>query len=160
MVVSDTSPLNYLVLAGYIDLLPRVDSEIVVPQAVARELTNFAAPPLVRRWMQNPPGWLDIVRCEAPLLEAPRELHLGQGEAEAITLALRRKAILLADDGAARRFASSQGIPVVGTFDILGRLASKGLLDLPVALNRLQATTFYISTSELERFLSDYKQMP
>jgi predicted nucleic acid-binding protein len=156
MVVSDPSPLNYLVLAGYIDLLPRVDSEIVVPQAVARELTNFAAPPLVRRWMQNPPGWLDIVRCEAPLLEAPRELHLGQGEAEAITLALRRKAILLADEGAARRFASSQG----GTLGILGRLARKGLLDLPVALNRLQATTFYISTSELERFLSDYKQMP
>ena len=157
MVVSDTSPLNYQVLAGYIDLLPRVDSEIVVPQAVARELTNFAAPAIVRRWMQNPPEWLNVVHCETPLLEAPRELHLGQGEAEAITLALRRKAVLLADDGAARRFATSQGIPVVGTLGILGRLARKGLLDLPAALSRLQATTFYISTSELESFLSQYE---
>jgi predicted nucleic acid-binding protein len=44
VIVSDTSPLDYLILMGAVDLLPRLASEIVVPSAVARELTHPSTP--------------------------------------------------------------------------------------------------------------------
>jgi predicted nucleic acid-binding protein len=34
IVVSDTSPICYLILVGQIDLLPRLYGQVVIPQAV------------------------------------------------------------------------------------------------------------------------------
>ena len=38
VVVTDTSPINYLILTGYVDVLPALHGEVVIPQAVARAL--------------------------------------------------------------------------------------------------------------------------
>ncbi len=37
LIVSDTSPLNYLVLIGAVDLLPKLVSGVLIPPAVAAE---------------------------------------------------------------------------------------------------------------------------
>jgi predicted nucleic acid-binding protein len=34
IVVADTLPLNYLVLLGYIEILPKIYGEVLIPQAV------------------------------------------------------------------------------------------------------------------------------
>ena len=60
IVVSDTSPINYLILIGQIDLLPQLFRQIVIPQEVYSELSDTAAPNLVRTWIETPPGWLKI----------------------------------------------------------------------------------------------------
>jgi hypothetical protein len=44
LVITDTSPLNYLVLTGEVELLRRLYSRVVVPDAVLRELQDTKAP--------------------------------------------------------------------------------------------------------------------
>ncbi len=44
IIVSNTSPLNYLILIGYINLLPELFQQIIIPQAVYRELSDASAP--------------------------------------------------------------------------------------------------------------------
>ena len=61
-VVSNTSPLNYLVLIGEIEILPALHHHVVIPVAVSEELHDPAIPDAVRGWIENPPGWLEIRR--------------------------------------------------------------------------------------------------
>lgn len=56
MVVADTTPLNYLILCGAIDVLPRLFDEIVIPEAVWIELSHPKAPAAVHDWKNNRPG--------------------------------------------------------------------------------------------------------
>ena len=51
MVVSNTSPINYLVLIGQIDVLPALFGEITIPQAVRDEWTHPDAPAPLRAWI-------------------------------------------------------------------------------------------------------------
>jgi predicted nucleic acid-binding protein len=52
IVVADTSPLNYLVLLGNIEILAKIYGEVVVPQTVLDELQDNDAPAEVRAWFQ------------------------------------------------------------------------------------------------------------
>ena len=47
IVVSDTSPINYLILIELQDLLPKLFDRILIPEAVHRELHSTAAPDLI-----------------------------------------------------------------------------------------------------------------
>jgi predicted nucleic acid-binding protein len=60
IIVSNTSPLNYLILIGHINLLPELFQQIIIPQAVYNELFDREAPSLVRNWIATPPDWLKI----------------------------------------------------------------------------------------------------
>ena len=55
VVVSDTSPLHYLILCGEESVLPRLFSQVVIPPTVFRELQQPNAPPLVREWLEFSP---------------------------------------------------------------------------------------------------------
>jgi predicted nucleic acid-binding protein len=65
IVVADSSPLNYLVLLSHAELLHRFYDQVVVPEAVAAELSSPAAPVAVREWMTHAPDWLSIVPVDA-----------------------------------------------------------------------------------------------
>ena len=60
VVVADTSPLNYLVLIGQIEVLPALFGRVVVPSEVLNELTYNSTPIRVREWIDSRPDWLDI----------------------------------------------------------------------------------------------------
>ena len=87
MVVSDTSPLNYLIQIGLIDLLPRIHAEIHVPLIVIEELSDLGAPERVRRWACDPPRWLRIDREDPAIPESFGHLHAGEAAAIALGLA-------------------------------------------------------------------------
>jgi predicted nucleic acid-binding protein len=145
-VVADTSPLNYLVLIGSIDLLPALFQQVTVPPAVVTELCHAGSPEAVRQWAQSPPAWLDV----RPLANPPLSLNLGPGEVEAISLALELRAEkILIDDRCARHAATGLGLTVVGTLAVLVEAGRAGLVDLDQALLRLSATTFRVHPSVL-----------
>ena len=143
IVVSDTSPLNYLILIHAIDLLPRLFSEIYVPTEVMEELKRSRAPELVKTWAQSPPQWL---RIATPTIAITTSIRLDPGEVQAIALAkeLQADAILI-DERKGWRVASEHGLNAVGTLNVLEFAAERKLLDLRPALEALRRTTFYIT---------------
>ena len=60
IVVADSGPLHYLILLEHVELLRRFYGQVLVPEPVAGELSEFAAPAVVREWMRNPPTWVDV----------------------------------------------------------------------------------------------------
>ena len=104
VVVSDTSPLHYLILCGVESVLPRLFRQVVIPPTVFRELQQPNTPPLVRQWARLLPTWAAV--------QAPKTLNLSldvdAGELEAICLAREIKAVALLMDDRAGRSAAIQ----------------------------------------------------
>jgi predicted nucleic acid-binding protein len=59
IVIADTSPLNYLIRIGHIDVLPKVYDRIVIPPSVQAELNHPQAPEMVSQWIAQPAAWLE-----------------------------------------------------------------------------------------------------
>jgi predicted nucleic acid-binding protein len=79
---------------------------------------------------------------------------LDPGERDAILLAGELRADqLIVDDREGRREAKKRGIAVMGTLGVLQEAATLRLLDLRLAVKRLQATSFYIAPEVLARLL-------
>jgi len=155
IVVADTSPINYLILIEEIDILPKMYGRVVVPQTVREELVRGSAPQLVRSWVDHLPIWLEV---RSPLAVPDSSLaKLDAGERDAIMLATELHADqLIVDDREGRREAERRGIPVMGTLGVLREAATLKLLDIRVAAERLQATSFYVAPEVLAKLLKDF----
>jgi predicted nucleic acid-binding protein len=148
IVLSDTTPLNYLILIGRVNLLTDLFGEISIPPAVRDELNHVSSPRMVRDWIQHPPSCL-VVRDRFAI---DPELRLGAGETQAISLALDLRAdVLLMDDRVARRAAEQRGLAVAGAVNVLEASARRNLVDLRAAVADLRKTNFHIS----ERILAE-----
>ena len=155
MVVTDTSPINYLILTGYVDVLPVLHGDVVIPQAVARELHDLRTPERVRQWIAALPVWCAIQRPHGSA--DPALADLGDGEREAILLCQELGAdALLTDDTEAYDAARARGIAVIRTLALLEMAALQDLLDLSTAITRLQATTFYAPVQVIHAMLDRY----
>ena len=55
-VVSDTSPLNYLIWTGFADVLPKLYGRVIIPPEVREELAAEDAPAIVQTWAKRVPG--------------------------------------------------------------------------------------------------------
>jgi|LGVD01.1.fsa_nt_gb predicted nucleic acid-binding protein len=151
-VVSDTSPICYLWLIGHIELLPDLFNHIFIPEAVCFELKNKGTPAGLRNWINNPPAWLRIKSVKGKLDPSLYRLHPGESEAISLAQGLSADLILL-DEKAARQVAISQGLRISGLLGILNEAASRKLLDLPEAIERLQHTNFRIAPYILRSLL-------
>jgi predicted nucleic acid-binding protein len=142
LVVADTGPLNYLVLTGDIELLPKLFEKVVAPGAVREELASRKAPESVRSWIAHAPAWLEI--HPDPMSDHTDDIAaLDRGERAAIALALLIKAdLVLMDDHEGVTLARRRGLRVTGTLGILALAAERGLVDLAAAFARLKATNF------------------
>jgi len=136
-VVSDTSPLHYLIECESVDILPALFRDIFIPPTVHRELQHERTPPLVRAWAQSLPNWIKV---QAPaVLDAT--LNVDEGEREAICLAREIKAVvILIDDRKGRAEAVRCGLRVTGTIGLLEAAAGRGLVDFAGTIQRLRNT--------------------
>jgi len=155
LVIADTSPINYLILIGHIDLLPRLFERVVLPSAVQAELSDSDAPPEVQRWIANPPAWLEVHQTAG----LAHESGLDEGEAAAIALAeLLRADMLLIDERAAFRIAQRKGLRVTGTLGLLDLAAERGMVDFAQAIRALERTSFRRPEALLETLLAKHKR--
>ena len=60
IVVSDTTPLNYLILIDSVHVLTALFGRVYAPSAVIRELAHPRSPEPVRRWTDLLPVWLTV----------------------------------------------------------------------------------------------------
>lgn len=114
-VISNTSPLNYLVLIVLQDILPALFGHVLIPEAVWHELRSPAAPQPVKDFLDACPSWLD---CRVVSQVPPDLQQLDSGEREAIALAqsLRARLVLL-DEKRGRQVARDLGLVVTGTLE-------------------------------------------
>jgi uncharacterized protein len=153
IVISDTSPINYLCRIGQIDILHAIFGRVIVPTAVARELGQPATPKSVRDFIAQLPDWL--------IVQEPANPHaviadVGAGERQAIALALELSAdYLIVDDLGARAVAEQQKIGVIGTLGVLKLAANRGLLPLDSAIDDLRLCEFYLFDKLIEEMLGD-----
>ncbi|NER50917.1 MAG: DUF3368 domain-containing protein, partial [Symploca sp. SIO1A3] len=66
IIISNTSPINYLILISHVNLLPQLFQQIIIPQAVYSELSDASAPSPVQAWIATPPDWLKIQPVNQP----------------------------------------------------------------------------------------------
>ncbi len=156
IIISDTSPICYLVLIDCIEVLPILYKNVIIPEAVYEELQAEATPKAVKEWIQNYPDWLIIRNITN---SSDSELNkLDKGEREAIILAEEIKAnLLIVDDKLARTLATKRGFKIIGLLGILIDAARNNLIDLPTKINQLQETTFFVSPKLLQSILSKYQ---
>jgi predicted nucleic acid-binding protein len=157
VIVSDTSPIRYLILIEADHLLERLYGRILVPDAVARELQAERAPEAVRKWMLMPPSWVEIIPSSQELSVV--STSLGPGERGVIHLALNIHAdLILMDERAGVEEARRLGLTVTGTLGILGRSAERGWISLRQALESLQRTNFRVHPRIIQEMLRQEEQ--
>jgi predicted nucleic acid-binding protein len=152
IVVSDTTPLNYLILIEAIHILPAIFGRVYAPSAVVTELSHPRSPEMVRAWASSPPGWLTI---QDPT-QIDSSLKLGAGETAAIALAIERKADrILIDERKGYKAALQRGLTAITTLGLLEEASHRGLIDFESTLERLdKETTFYVT----EDVLAEYRR--
>lgn len=153
LVVSDASPLRYLILVGSADVLPRLFGRVIAPPEVIAELNQPKTPETVRAWILDLPEWLEVIG-PAETMEAK---GLGLGERQAISLAqeIRADAVLIDDRNAAKE-AKGRGLTVLGTLALLDEAASRGLIaDLQGTLKRLVNETNFRANPTTHEIIRD-----
>ena len=155
IIVSDTTPLNYLILIEQVYILHELYGSVLIPQSVFDAMQRVETPAEVRAWIAARPEWLEVRPAQA----TDPSLKLGAGESEAIALALEVRAdALLLDDRKARQEAQKRGLIVTGTLAVLAAAARRDLVDLPTSIARLQQTTFRAPTALIQLLLEQDRE--
>lgn len=148
IIISDTTPLHYLILLEKADLLEKLFGKIIIPKAVFREMRHDKTPEAVHKWIARLPEWIEIKKPSAEHLKKVAEL--GKGETEAIALAIETNAdAILMDDRKAIREARKNNLLVLTTLGILELAAAKNLIDFPQTLTELSKTNFRLPPEEI-----------
>lgn len=155
LIVADTGPINYLIQIGEIEVLPRLVDKVVLPSQVQTELLHEGAPAGVRAWAVNPPRWLEV-RSATQTIEEP---DISATDREGIALARElNAAFLLMDDSQARRCAARLGVKTMGTLGLLEAAAAHGMIPLRATLEKLRATSCFLSDELIEAVLKRDKE--
>lgn len=141
-IICNTSPLQYLHQVGRLDLLQRLAGRLIVPTAVAMELAEGR-----QLGIDVPdPGNLPWVTLREPSSQAvlPLMIDLGPGETAVLALALEsRDALVILDDGLARRHAERLNLRLTGTLGLLVDAKRAGYIDaVAPLLDALQGLRF------------------
>ena len=123
LVIADTSPINYMIQINQIELLPRLFEGVALSNIVQSELSHVRAPLPVRRWIANPPSWLEI--HATPDVTHLAVEGLDEGETAAIALVESLDAdLLLIDEREGFRVAMRRGFQATGTLGVLDLAAT------------------------------------
>ena len=126
-VIVNSTPIIALYKVGQLELLKSMYGEIIIPEAVFREVT--AKNDGVEKQISDAP-WIHIqaVSNSADRLMYQAKLH--EGEVEVMILAQEIGAeIVVIDDNAARKTAEYLGIPLTGTMGVLIKAKQVGVLE-------------------------------
>ena len=157
--ISNASPLIQLAKIGHLSLLARLHSQVLIPNAVHREvvLAGRGRPGAEAVARAEADGWL--IQTAAPedrVLDMLRD-QIDVGEAEAIRLALEQpSAIVLLDDMAARSIAIRMGLRVTGTLGLLLRAKQMGFVPQlhPLIAQLCADGRFYIAPAVVTQILA------
>ncbi len=131
--VSDSACLIGLERIGRSEVLADSFDTVYIPPAVERELGYKL-------------NWLIVQPVRNFAFVKTLRMQLGEGESEAMALAVELGELLVLDDKKARRIAQQIGIEIIGTVGVLLRAKARGVIsEIKPVLNELNAVDFRIS---------------
>lgn len=157
-IISDTTPIISLIKINRLDLLEKLFAEVLIPEAVYRELTTNAlfeneakivktSSFLKTSSVQN--------RKSLQLLQAVS--GLDDGESEAIILADELKSdVLIMDERKGRKVAEKLGIKITGTVGVLLQSYSENMIssdEIKTYLDQLKNSNIRLSESLIQKAL-------
>jgi predicted nucleic acid-binding protein len=154
VVVSDTTPLHYLILVGREAILEKLYGKVLIPPAVLLELSHASAPVQISHWAAHLPLWVTVAAPDS----IPGHFDgLDFGERQALALAREIHAdLVLLDDKVARRIALTELMNVKGTLGIVAEAGKAGLLDFVETVKQLQHTSVHLDQDVVDEVIRDY----
>jgi predicted nucleic acid-binding protein len=157
VIVSDSSPLISLARIGRLELLHRLYGDLLIPQAVWHEVVvKGAGQPGVEEIKSA--VWIKTATVENDELVLALQRDLGAGEAEAIALALEKKAdLLLMDERLGRDTARYFGVRCIGLLGVLAEAKHRREIEAvrPVIDLLVNRAGYRISIELYQRILHD-----
>lgn len=159
IIISDTTPIISLIKINRLDLLEKLFVEVLIPDAVFKELTTNTLFTNEAEIVKKS-SFLKVssVQNQKSLQLLQAVSGLDDGESEAIILADELKSnILLMDERKGRKVAQKLGITITGTIGILIQAYNEGIIsDIEVKsyLNQLKNSNIRLSESLIQQALS------
>ncbi|MBW4660490.1 MAG: DUF3368 domain-containing protein [Drouetiella hepatica Uher 2000/2452] len=146
-VITDTSPIQYLHQTNFLNLLPALYGQIIMPQAVADELAEGRSQGVL---LPDPDSlsWITLRQVSEPIL-VPDLPNIGKGEREVLSLALMMPdALVILDDALARNYARQLDLAFTGTLGVLLKAKQLGHVEsIAPILDQLNALNFRVAQS-------------
>lgn len=155
MIVTNSSPIIILGKQGLLELLKKCFQKVIIPQSVYEEITQKNDTPeaiALEKAMND--KW--IVIEDTDIIPMLRTQRFGQGEKEAISLAVKHGYVLLIDDDFAKKYASIFGIKSHGTLYVIYIACVKGFIEKDAAISVLKDMMkdgFYVSAEIYSKFI-------
>jgi predicted nucleic acid-binding protein len=158
-VISDTTPIISLIKINRLDLLQKLFNEILIPQAVFRELTTNVAfeneAKIVKEsdFLKTSP-----IQNRKALEILQAASGLDDGESEAIILADELKSdVLIIDERRGRKVAKNLGINITGTVGVLLQAYDEKMItseEIKAYFGQLKNSNIRLSDSLIQEALS------
>lgn len=148
IVVSNTSPIINLAAIGQLELLQKLYGKLIIPEAVFHEISAID-PDQLRTTKIQSLSWIKTQSVTNQALVASLLLELDRGEAEAIILAVEKKAdLLLLDERRGRTVAYQLGIKFIGLLGILIEAKHQQIISAvkPLLDELIAKAGFWVST--------------
>ena len=155
MIVSNTTPVLNFGRQGVLDILKKCFGKVIIPRAVYEEINKKSdGPEILALEKAIKEKWVEVE--DVKINSLLKSDSIEQGEKEAISLAVKKKAILLIDDDFAKAYASVLGVEAHGSFYVLYLACSKKIIDKETAkriFDGMIREGFYLSTELYLKFL-------
>ena len=153
IVISNTSPIFYLHRLGQLELLHRLYSRILVPEAVIEELKagrdqGEDVPDIANH------DWIEVRSVHVPEVVS-LIMDLGPGEAQVLAMAIENPGSLaIIDDRLARELAQARDIRITGTAGIFLKAKQAGYIkSVKSLLKTLIQLDFRLSEAVVDNIL-------
>lgn len=125
-VIVNTTPIIALADIGYLDILQKIYTEVIIPEAVYAEILSEPA-----RSQVSAAKWIKVQKVTNEKAKSLFSARLHAGEVEVIMLAQESGAdLLILDDNAAKKTAKYLGLTVTGTLGVILRAKRDGIIDV------------------------------
>ncbi len=153
-VIVNATPLIILCHIGQLDLLKKLYTKIIIPQAVYQEVC--AKLDSACQQVNDNLDWIQVCVVSHPAERKMYQAKLHAGEVEVMILAREMNAdLLVIDDKAAKKTAKYLGFTVTGTLGVLLRAKQIGVVqEVRPLLQAIRKNGFYVSATVADMVLT------
>lgn len=145
-VIVNSTPLIILCSIGKLNILKQLYTEINIPQAVFREVTE--KPDSACQILKESLDWIHIEKIQSEVDKKMYKAKLHDGEVEVMILAQQeiKADLVIIDDNATKKTAKYLGLPITGTMGVLLKAKREGYItEIASIIEEMRRKGFYIS---------------